>query len=264
MMAGAGSGQALAPLPRPVAGETVTLLGIRFDRLTRDQALTTLESAFGCGEAWKVYIVNTHTMNLAWTDPEFRQVLNRADLLLNDGSGAQIASRLAGKPFPDNLVGTDLVPQLCEGSARRGKSVYLLGGRPGTPERAAASLARISPGLRVAGTQQGYFPESENPRVVKRINQSGAGILLVAFGNPSQEQWIHAHAPLLRCDLCIGVGGLCDHLSGRLKRAPRWMRRLGIEWVFILLCQPYKWRRYLVGNPLFLARLVVHHFGWKR
>jgi len=264
MTAGAEFGRLREPLEWPGSDEKLDILGVRFDRLTREQALAKMESTFGSGNAWKVYIVNAHTMNLAWEDPGFREVLNSADLVLNDGSGAQIASRLAGSPFPDNLVGTDLAPQLCQVGARSGKSVFFLGGKPGVAEQAAATLAQQIPGLRVAGAFHGYFSASESDLVVDRVNQSGACILLVAFGNPIQEKWIHANAPFLRCDLSIGVGGLFDHLSGRLRRAPLWVRQMGSEWLFILFWQPHKWRRYLFGNPLFLARLMVHHFGWNR
>jgi len=247
---------------RPAPGDEVVLLGVRFDHLTRTEALGALVSALGAGMAWKVYIVNAHTLNLAWDDPAFRDVLNKADLLLNDGSGVSFASRMAGKPFPDNLVGTDLVPQLCERAIPRGVGVFLLGGVPGVPERAAQRLCQMYPGLKISGTHHGHYPESENGRIVEEINRSGAGVVLVAMGNPLQELWIHRHAAALRCDVCIGVGGYFDYLAGRLRRAPRWIRWAGIEWLHILINQPYKWKRYLIGNPLFLVRAVRSRLGW--
>jgi bacterial polymer biosynthesis proteins, WecB/TagA/CpsF family len=240
-----------------VAGDEVELLGVRFDRLSREEAHKALAASFGRSEAWKIYIVNAHTLNLAWEDASFRSVLNYADLLLNDGSGVQISSRLAGKPFLDNLVGTDLTPQICRLAALKGIGVYLLGGQEGVAPRAAACLSGMVPGLRICGTQHGYFPDSQTGDVIDAINRSGAGILLVAFGNPLQEIWIHKNAPSLRCDLCMGVGGLFDHLAGRLRRAPLWMRRSGLEWVHILMGQPHKWRRYLLGNPKFLVRALL-------
>lgn len=239
----------------------VTLLGVRFHRLTKAEALNAMQGAFGRGEARRVYIVNAHTLNLSWTSPEYRAVLNQASLLLNDGSGVQIASRMAGRPFPDNLVGTDLTPLLCGRAAAAGVSVFLLGGAPGVVERAAESLKRLVPGLKMAGIHHGYFDPADEQGVREQINASGAGILLVAFGNPLQEAWIHRNAERLRCDLCVGIGGLVDHLGGRLQRAPGWVRRAGIEWVHILLQQPHKWRRYLIGNPLFLWRALRSRLG---
>jgi N-acetylglucosaminyldiphosphoundecaprenol N-acetyl-beta-D-mannosaminyltransferase len=245
--------------PNAVRDE-VRILGVRFDRFSRVEALDRLSRSFGRREAWKVYIVNAHSLNLACADPEYRQVLNGADLLLNDGIGVEIAARLAGRPFIDNLVGTDLSPQLCEIAREKGVGVFLLGGKPGVPDRAVEGLVRMLPGLTIAGSHHGYFSERDDARVIDLVNGSGAGILLVAFGNPLQEQWIHRNASRLRCDVCIGVGGLIDHLSGRLRRAPRWMRRVGLEWFHILLGQPHKWRRYLLGNPLFMARVLASRF----
>jgi len=254
------------PIRQPVRaccpdGDEVAILGVRFARLRREEALATLEGSFERRAALKIYIANAHTVNLAYSDLLFRDVLNSADLMLNDGTGVQMAGRLAGKPFRDNLVGTDLVPQLCERATQRGVGVYLLGGEPGVAERAAKELCRMAPGLRVRGARHGYFTEEEEAQIAHEINQAGAGILLVAFGNPLQENWIHRNAPRLQCDLCIGVGGLFDHLSGRLRRAPSWMRRIGIEWVHILLNQPHKWRRYLLGNPLFLFRILAERLA---
>ena len=254
--------RALSRERRRGPGDELTLLGVRFDFLTRREAHAALGSALGRGEAWKVYIVNAHTINLSWEDPSFRRILNEADLVLNDGTGVGLASRFAGKPFPDNLVGTDLVPQFCGRMVPKRVGVFLLGGEPGVPERAAKRLREMFPGLRICGTHHGHFPESENERITDEVNRSGAGVLLVAFGNPLQERWIHLNAARLRCDLCIGVGGFFDHLAGRLRRAPRWMRWSGIEWVHILIRQPHKWRRYLIGNPLFLSRALRSRFGW--
>ncbi|HEV8337627.1 MAG TPA: WecB/TagA/CpsF family glycosyltransferase [Candidatus Polarisedimenticolia bacterium] len=238
------------------------LLGVRFDRLSREQALEALEAEFGRREHRKVYIVNAHTLNLAWKDPYYRRVLNEADFLLNDGSGVGLAARLRGQSFPANLVGTDLVPLLCARAVARGSGVFLLGGRAGVPERAANRLQDYVPGLQVCGYRHGYFSRSETGDLIQQINNSKASILLVAFGNPLQEIWIHENAPKIHCDLSIGVGGLFDHLAGRLRRAPIWMRRAGIEWVHILVNQPHKWKRYLLGNPLFVIRAIGNRLGW--
>ena len=249
-------------LGRAMGGEEITLLGVRFDRLSREAALSALESTLGRRESRKVFIVNAHTLNLSWTNPEYRRILNDADLLLNDGSGVQLASWLAGKPFPDNLVGTDLTPEFCLRATARGAGVFLLGGLPGAAEKAAARLRQLVPGVKICGTQHGYLREEEQEEVRDAINRSGASILLVAFGNPLQEIWIHENAARLQCDVCLGIGGLIDHLSGRLRRAPRWVRALRIEWVDIMIQQPHKWRRYLLGNPLFTVRAVRSRFGW--
>ncbi len=246
------------PLSRDLKAEDVVdVLGVSFDRVTRSAALSIMQGCFGSKRAFKVFISNAHTVNLSYADDRYRDVLNGADLLLNDGVGVQIASYLAGKPFVDNLVGTDLTPQICDAAAGAGISVFLLGGESAIVERAAEGLKSKVSGIHIAGVHHGYFSEKEDPVVVDEINRSGAGILLVGFGNPIQEIWIHRNAHRLRCDLCIGVGGLFHHLSGRLRRAPGWVRSVGMEWAFILVNQPHKWRRYLLGNPLFLFRIVI-------
>lgn len=242
------------------AGE-VRIVGVRIDRLTRPQALERLEASFGLRQALRVYIVNAHTLNVACSRPEFRKVLNEADLVLNDGTGVQIASLLSGRPFPANLVGTDLVPELCTRACRQGVGVFLLGGAEGVAERAGERLRQLIPGLRICGTKHGYLSAAATNGVIEAIKRSGTGILLVAFGNPLQEEWIHQHASRLNCDLCIGVGGLFDHLSGRLRRAPLWIRRMGMEWIHIVWAQPHKWRRYLIGNPLFLIRILAERLS---
>lgn len=254
--------ESIAVVDRPK--ESMILLGVRFHRVTRQETVACLSDYFGKAQARKVYIVNAHTLNVAWSDERFREILNASDLLLNDGTGVQIASRLVGRPFPDNLVGTDLVPELCQRAAKHHVGVFLLGGDSGVAEAAGKTLRQIIPDLVISGTHAGYFPESAEARIARVVNESGAGILLVAMGNPIQEKWIHRNAPRLKCDVCMGVGGLFDHLSGRLRRAPLWMRRCGVEWVHILISQPHKWRRYLVGNPLFLARALADRLGGGR
>ena len=176
-------------------------------------------------------------------------------MVLNDGTGIGWAAKRCNVIFKDNLVGTDLIPRLCDDSRERRYSFYLLGGREGVAEQAALNLQTTYPGLQIAGCHVGYFNHQKSQEVIEKINQKSPDILLVAFGNPLQEKWIHENLNDLGIGICIGVGGLFDHLSGRLKRAPLWIRKMGLEWTFILLLQPHKWKRYLIGNPLFILRV---------
>lgn len=240
---------------------SVSILGVRVDRHTATSAMRRFEEYIATGRPHRVFLVNAHTLNLAFEDSAYREILNSADLVLNDGTGVNWAAKcLDGRPFEENLVGTDLIPRFCAIAGERGYALYLLGGEPGIAERAAASLKRLTPGLKIAGFHHGYFAEEETNKVISSINALAPQVLLVSFGNPRQEQWIHHHGSRLAPPLCIGVGGLFDHLSGELIRAPRWIRALGIEWTFILLFQPHKWKRYLIGNPQFVLRVL----NWKR
>lgn len=236
----------------------VPLLGVRVTDATRQEAVELMDGWIRGrdGRARAVFIVNAHTLNLAWEDPGYRAVLNGADVVFADGSGARLAARLRGVRLRDNLVGTDLVPYQASIPRARGYGYYLLGGAPGTAARAAERFARQFPGIRIAGHHHGYVDRVQSASVVATINDTGADVLLVGMGNPLQERWIAEWLPALRVPVCLGVGGLFDHWAGGLRRAPVWVRSLGVEWVQLLLQQPHKWRRYLLGNPKFVARAI--------
>ncbi len=157
----------------------------------------------------------------------------------------------------DNLVGTDLVPQLLHATAGQGYRYFLLGASGRTIARAAATAARTFPGWTPAGHHHGFlFDRHLTADVIRRINDARPDLLLVGMGNPLQERWIHEHRRQLEVPLCIGVGGLFHYWAGDLCRAPRWLRHWGAEWLGILFQQPHKARRYLLGNPLFLYRIL--------
>jgi exopolysaccharide biosynthesis WecB/TagA/CpsF family protein len=203
-----------------------------------------------------VAFVNPDCLNRACDHSSYRSVLQRADRVLPDGIGLHIACRMQGIGLDSNLNGTDLFPVLCERLAQGGHSVFLLGGRPGVAAAAAARVQERFPGLVIAGTRHGYFDSAECDDVVCTVNASGADVLLVGLGAPNQEIWLDRHRSGLHPSVLMGVGGLFDFYSGRIPRAPVWMREIGLEWVWRLLQEPGRmWRRYLVGNPLFLWRV---------
>jgi N-acetylglucosaminyldiphosphoundecaprenol N-acetyl-beta-D-mannosaminyltransferase len=209
------------------------------------------------GPAQSVYFVNAHTLNLAAADPAYRDVLNSADYVFGDGTGVRWAARLHGLRVRDNLVGTDLVPQLLRQNADQDYRYFLLGGSGPVIARAAAMAQRTFAGWTAAGFHHGYlFDRDSTADLVRQINDARPDVLLVGMGNPLQEKWIHRHRQQLEVPLCIGVGGLFTYWAGGLRRAPRWLRRCGAEWLGILLQQPHKARRYLLGNPLFVARIL--------
>lgn len=249
-------------LPTARAGrlpqERVPLLGVPVINATRAEAVAAMLDWVDDPErrARRVCLVNAHTLNLAWENAAYRAVLSSADAVFGDGSGVRLAARLRGARMRDNLVGTDLVPDLFTAARDRNLACYLLGGTGETAARAAAWLRSAFPTLRVVGYRDGYVWSEDSAAVVERINGSGADVLLVAMGNPLQEQWLAMHRDALRVPVCIGVGGLFDHWSGTLRRAAPWVRGLGIEWLQILVQQPHKWRRYLLGNPRFVARAL--------
>jgi len=251
---------------RPAAAPArIAVADVRFDNLHMHEALARLEALMASGHTHQVAFVNPACVNIATADRGYRRTLARCALVLPDGIGIKLAGALLGTPLKQNLNGTDLFPQLCQQLARTGRSVYLLGGRPGVPEAVAAEIARRWPTLRVAGLQHGYFGTTGEAAVVAAVRASGADCLLVARGVPVQEQFIDRHLALLGVGVALGVGGLFDFVSGRIPRAPQWMRDVGLEWVWRLRQEPGRmWQRYLVGNLTFLARVAAQRVGWRR
>ncbi len=200
--------------------------------------------------------VNADCLNIAFSDKRYSDVLSNARVY-GDGSGVRYACKMTGQHIIDNVNGTDLFPLLCEQASVTRASIYLLGGRPGVTDKAVARIRRRYPQLEIAGHRHGFFSNDEIDDVIADINASGADILLVALGAPSQELFIAAHRDALHVGTAIGVGGLFDFLAGQVYRAPKLIRAVGLEWVVRWLNEPRRLlKRYLVGNPLFLWRVI--------
>jgi N-acetylglucosaminyldiphosphoundecaprenol N-acetyl-beta-D-mannosaminyltransferase len=235
----------------------IKFLGLRFYKMSQPKAVETLLALTQTGKTYRVYFANAHSIEVASRNPAFFAALKRSNLLMADGSGVLLGSRLAGRPLTYNLNGTDLVPALCQGASSETKlSVYFLGAKPGIAKVAAANLASRFPGVHVAGVQDGYFSEAETADVLQTIRQVKPDVLLVAMGTPRQEIWIDQHAHQLPGVVCIAVGGLFDFMAGKVPRAPKLFRDLGVEWIWRLMMEPNRlWKRYTVGNILYLRVL---------
>ncbi|SFN23256.1 polymer biosynthesis protein, WecB/TagA/CpsF family [Thioclava dalianensis] len=212
-----------------------------------------------------VYFLNAHCANLQNRDRAYAAALARADALLPDGIGVDMAARMTGTRLSENLNGTDFTPALLQEAAARGLSVFLFGASPGTAQAAAAKLSSDIPGLQIAGTRDGYEGAADSQAAIAEINASGADILLVAMGVPMQELWIDRHLDDLSPRLVLGVGALFDFLAGNVSRAPSLLRRARLEWVWRLAQEPRRLaKRYLLGNASFLIRAgrhALHHAG---
>jgi len=235
-----------------------TLFGVHVGNMTMAQAIDDLLDRCQRRISTNAAFVNADCLNKAWQDEDYRRILNGFDRVYADGSGIKLASYIHGWKLLDNVNGTDMFPLLCQRLAARGGSLFLLGARPGVAESCGRAMQLRYPGLKIAGTQHGYFPASTTDELLEQINASGADVLLVAFGAPIQERWLAEHTHKLEVPLHIGVGGLLDFYSGRIPRAPFWLRRIGMEWIWRLLQEPVRmWRRYLLGNPLFVLRVLL-------
>jgi len=238
--------------------ERVDVLGVPVVRAPAEPVLGVIDGSFEAPGHTTVFFVNAHTFNVAADEPSLRAALRRASLVLNDGIGVSIAGRLRGTPFPENLNGSDLTPRILTLAARRGSSVFLLGGRPGVADQAGRRLPDQIPGLEIAGCREGYFDDSESAAIAAQIRASGAALLVVALGNPRQELWLERHLAHTGAPVGIAVGAFLDFASGRVTRAPAWMNRFGLEWLFRMAMEPKRmWRRYVVGNPRFLLRAAL-------
>ncbi len=240
-------------------GRKLRFLGVDVIDTTMASAIGALSAqlAPGPGPARSVFFVNAHTLNIAATDPGYRETLNRSDYVFGDGTGVRWAARLAHDVrLQDNVNGTDLVPALFAATAGRGLRYYLLGATQDAIGRAAKQAAGLFPGWIPAGHHHGYVDDATSRRVIDDVNAAKVDMLLVGMGNPVQERWIDRHKSELAVRLCLAVGGLFTYWSGDIVRARPWVRRLGYEWMHLLLSQPHKARRYLLGSPLFLARIA--------
>lgn len=238
----------------------VTVLGVGVSNLSEAAAIELMEAIVSrpFDRSRAIYFVNTHTLNTATPLAGYRALLNRAYRVFGDGTGVRWAARAHGVRLHANLNGTDLVPRFFRQTAGQGYRYYLLGATHKTVVRAAENAAERFPGWDLAGYHHGYVDHDASLRVIDEINELQPHLLLVGMGNPLQEQWIDRYLARLEVPLVMGTGGLFDHWAGNLRRAPGWVRWLGHEWFQLLLQQPHKWRRYLLGNPLFLCRIVTH------
>lgn len=223
--------------------------------IQREQALQAILNDIMSRRPSFITFANAHTVNLAQGDDEFAAALAGA-MVLNDGVGVDWASRLLyGTPFPSNLAGTDFVPALLE-SSPSGLRLFLLGSGPGIAEQAAEKLARLGPGHVIAGTHDGFFPEAKESEIHDAIKAANPDLILVGMGQPRQELWAWRNfAQFGATTMCVGA--LFEFVAETVPRAPPWMRSARIEWVHRLLQEPGRlWRRYLIGNVAFMARVL--------
>ncbi|USX55453.1 WecB/TagA/CpsF family glycosyltransferase [Lentzea sp. HUAS12] len=244
---------------------SVTVLGVRVACLPSNQVLAAVgELIDSPGQSLLVY-VNAHSLNVTSVNPAYRRVLDTADLVLNDGSGLAIAAKAQGKRFPDNLNGTDFTPRILELAAERDAPVFFLGGEPGIAEAAAEKLTAQIPRLRVAGCRHGFFGRTEEAGILRQIRESSTRVLIVAMGNPKQELWLNQHLGATGAHLGVAVGAFLDFAAGKVSRAPSWMREAGVEWVYRLMLEPKRlFRRYVLGNLLFLGRVAAERISTRR
>lgn len=234
----------------------IRILGVRVDQVNMAQALLKIGQAIGAfragrGEAAQIVTLNPEGIWLARGDVQLWQIIENAALVTPDGSGVLWAAGRQGEDLTERVTGIDLIYRLCGEAAISGWRLFLLGAQEGIAEAAAARLQAAYPGLAIVGTENGYFGGREQ-EVIERIASEKPDILLAALGIPYQEKWLDLNKEKLASGVMIGVGGSFDVIAGRVRRAPRLLQRLRLEWLWRLLADPRRWRRALV-IPRFMA-----------
>ena len=244
----------LQPLNRPPRSE---ILGCPVDALSLEDTVGFARRSMARSEGAIQVSINALKVAIAENDARFRQALASFDVASADGQPVVWASRLLRCPLPGRVNGTDLMFELLAAARDEGLGLYVLGARQELLEAAVAKIRADYPGIRLAGYRNGYFDESEKPTVVAQIAASGADLLFVALPSPEKEWFMVEHARDLGVGFAMGVGGSIDVLAGAIPRAPVWMQRTGLEWLFRVVQEPRRmWRRYLRTNTRFVVLLA--------
>jgi N-acetylglucosaminyldiphosphoundecaprenol N-acetyl-beta-D-mannosaminyltransferase len=238
---------------------SLEILGCRLDAIDSGEATRRILDEAREGSGAQIVTLGTEMVVYAQRDARFRDIVNACELSLCDTVGLLAVARRRGARLRERVTGVELLEHLCEGAAAVGLPVYFLGGSQGVAADAAAILEVRFPGLQVAGTRDGFFTDEQTPATVANIAESGARLLFVGMGSPRQEFWLAEHLRETGCGAGVGVGGSFDVISGRVDRAPRIARRLGLEWLYRLVKEPRRWRRQL-ALPRFAWLILLEEF----
>lgn len=237
----------------------ISILGIKVNPITEDELNREIARIIKAGQKELVLNVNVNAINQALKHSFMKELLNRAKVVFCDGYGVILGARILGAVIPNRITYADWIWTLSALCEREGFSYYFLGAREGIATEAARRLREKYPSLMVAGVQSGYFAKTgqENEAVINRINQSHPDILILGFGMPMQERWLADNWEKVDARIALTGGACFDFISGTVKRAPRWMADNGLEWLFRYLLEPRRmFVRYIIGNPLFIARVI--------
>lgn len=228
----------------------IEIMGVAFDNVTMDEAISMTEPLLEQPPTGAYCVTpNSEIVYEAMHDAGFCQILNNAALVLPDGAGVVLGAKILKTPLKQKVAGIDFADRLLEVLAKTGKSLYLLGGKPGIGELAAEKMQQKHPGLRIVGIADGYFKE-DGP-VIDKVNAVQPDVLFVCLGAPKQEIFMANHQKELQVRLMVGLGGSLDGFAGTVKRAPKWMIKLQLEWLYRLIKEPWRFKR-MLRLPKFL------------
>lgn len=225
--------------------DKVNILGVNVDKATHDEAVDKVMEMLNAGRNHAVFTPNSEIILMAYHDAEFCALLNSADLLTADGIGVVYASRILKNPVPERVAGYDVACGVIDKIAETGHRLYLFGGKPGVAEQAKENLTAKYPFLNIVGMHNGYFGAEEVDGIIDDINKSGTDLLFVCLGAPAQEKWICANRDRLCCHVMMGIGGSLDVFAGTVERAPEFWCKYGLEWLYRLIKEPWRFKRML-------------------
>lgn len=243
--------------------EAVNILGVNVHCLDRFEIFEYVKLwSRGRNNIRTILYVNAHCLNIAYKDTHYSQILSQADLVYADGISIVWSARLFGVKHLQKMTGADWIHDFCRFASANEVQFYVLAGKSGVSEMAIKRLQDSYPNIRVSGVSDGYFEEKEESQVLEEINKQKPEVVFVGMGTPKQENWISKNRARIDAPICWAVGALFDYIAMRESRAPTWTDALGLEWLWRLGEDPRgKWRRYLIGNPLFVYRIIKQRFG---
>jgi N-acetylglucosaminyldiphosphoundecaprenol N-acetyl-beta-D-mannosaminyltransferase len=238
--------------------ERITMMGCQIDNLSMEDTLAKIEGFIRSGLPHQHVVVNVDKLVKASRDEQLRRIINECALINADGMPVVWASRLLGKPLKERVAGVDLFEALMARAAGKGWRVFLLGAREDVVQAVRETYLRKYPQLAIAGVRNGYWNgEQEEAAVVEQIRASGADLLFVAISSPKKEQFLGRYQAAMKIPFAMGVGGTFDVAIGKVKRAPRWMQKAGLEWFFRFLQEPRRmFRRYFIDDMAFIWLLI--------
>ncbi len=236
---------------------TVPILGVPVACVATHDILGLVAAWASASQPRTITYVNAHCLNVAAATPAYHAVLQQADLVYPDGISVVWASRVLGGRGMAKSTGADWIDIFCHLAVRHGWRIYLLAGKPDIAQRARANLVARMPALQIVGVCDGYFQMQSEAEVLAEIARTQPHVVFVGMGTPRQELWVAEHRAALATPICWSVGALFDYVAGAEPRAPAWMNALALEWLWRLLVDPRgKWKRYVLGNPLFVLRFL--------
>jgi N-acetylglucosaminyldiphosphoundecaprenol N-acetyl-beta-D-mannosaminyltransferase len=239
-----------------------TIFQVPIHNVTLEETVRYISQWIELGQIAQIATVNPEFLVRSREDQQFRAVLQRTALCIPDGIGVLWAARWQGNRLRERVAGSDLVPRLAEEAAKWGWGVYFLGAAPGVAEKTAQLLSESYPGMRVSGTYSGSPAVDEEQDITRRIQASKADLLFVAYGAPKQDLWLSRNLKKTGAKVGLGVGGSFDFITGVQKRAPPWVQRIGLEWLYRLLREPWRWRRQL-ALPKFVWLVINEQYRKK-